>query len=463
MNDHPILTDAGVEAMLTRRAGPGAPAGLAEAICAALAVAPDARRPWWSFLAPPADRTPALRLVWVVAFVGLLLAATVSALFVGGELLRRTNQLTVVPPPTVMLVPSAAPLPSVAPTAGPVAVVTRPIDQVNDLAFAADGSLWLATGAGVVHWDVAGGSATLYGQNDGLPTTGALHVEVAPDGFVWAAGTTWVARFDGSWTAFTEFGAAGKGDVGGMAFEPGGALRTAVANGSTSHLLRYDGRWSATEIVGAEGGALQIGCEWLDVAPNGNVWVNTCGNGVLAFDGSRWTRYDAATTGLPDEPWLAGVAPDGSVWVVMPASCESETTCSNPGHGVARFDGMRWTAYAAESDLAEGDVHLEIGDDGSVWVTDRLAPGKLSRFDGTRWITTQVPDLGEAYPLAVAPDGALWLGSPDGLVRYDGTTVTRHPLPAVETLHDLPPLELPLASGSDRHRVGAGDDHLAGL
>jgi len=108
-------------------------------------------------------------------------------------------------------------------------VVARPIDWVNDLDFAADGTLWLATGAGVVHWDVAGGSATLYGQNDGLPTTGALHVEVAPDGVVWAAGTTWVAGFDGSWTAFTEFGATGRvTQLSDLAFGPDGTLATAA-------------------------------------------------------------------------------------------------------------------------------------------------------------------------------------------------------------------------------------------
>jgi len=170
--------------------------------------------------------------------------------------------------------------------------------------------------------------------------------------------------------------------------------------------------------------------------------VNTCTMGVLAFDGSRWTRHDAAD-GLPDQPWLAGVAPDGSVWIVMPEMCESETSCSNPGHGVARFDGTRWTVYASDAGVAL-DADLGIGGDGSVWA---VGGGSVSRFDGTRWTTVEAPDLAKAYPLAVARDGALWLGSPDGLLRYDGTTVTRHPMPAVETLHDLPPLELPLASG----------------
>lgn len=448
MNDQPILTDASLEAMLARRAGGGAPADMAGEIVAALAGVPEARRPLRSFFTAPVVRAPAMRLAWVVAIVGLLLAAAVSSIFVGGELLRRSNQLTVVPPPTMQPVPSAVPVPSAAPSTGPAVAASRPIDRVNDLAFAADGSLWLATGAGVVHWDVAEGAATPYGQNEGLPATEVMRVAVAPGGGVWAAGTAWLARYDGTWTAFTEFGSAGAAtEVGGMAFGPDGALWAAIGTGSTGYLLRYDGQWSATAIAGIESGEIQTGCGSLGVAPDGTVWVNTCRSGVLAFDGAQWTRYDAATSGLPDEPALAGVAPDGSAWVSMEAMCESETACSDPGHGVARFDGTRWTVYSTESGLADPDVHLEISRDGSVWATYAFAPGAVSRFDGTRWVTAEVSGLEGAHALAAAPDGALWLSSADGLLRYDGATVTRHASPAVDVEPDLPPLVLTPESG----------------
>jgi len=48
-----------------------------------------------ALLARSSDRSRAARLVWIVAVVGLLLAATTSAVFVGSELLRRTSGLTV--------------------------------------------------------------------------------------------------------------------------------------------------------------------------------------------------------------------------------------------------------------------------------------------------------------------------------------------------------------------------------
>jgi hypothetical protein len=69
----------------------------------AIATALDARRadrrPWWSTLVPSVGWSPALRVAWAVVLVGLLLAASVSAVFVGSQLLRRTSVPTVVQPP----------------------------------------------------------------------------------------------------------------------------------------------------------------------------------------------------------------------------------------------------------------------------------------------------------------------------------------------------------------------------
>jgi len=103
MTEQPILTDSTLEAMLARRAGAGAPDGLAMSIATAVDTLPGTRRPWWSVLAPPEGLGPAFRTAWVVALIGLLLAASVSAVYVGRELLRRDSDLSVVPPGSLML------------------------------------------------------------------------------------------------------------------------------------------------------------------------------------------------------------------------------------------------------------------------------------------------------------------------------------------------------------------------
>jgi hypothetical protein len=456
MNDQPILTDTGIEAMLARRAGGGAPAGLAAEIALALTGVPEARRPLRSIFAPPVARTPAMRLAWVVAIVGLLLAATVSAIFVGGELLRRSNELAVVPPPPVVPFPSAAPLPSAAPSAAPDAVVTAPIERVNELAFADDGSLWLATAAGVVHWDVATERATLYGQNEGLPTTEAIRTAVAPDGTVWASGGSWVARFDGAWTSYSESGdlaALGvTGDLGGLAVGPDGTAWVAATTADgRAMLLRFDGAWSVTEAPESVGGFASPWALRLEVAADGAIWADPF-NGVVVFDGTTWNSYTEASNGLPRMPSLAAVAPDGSAWVELSgegcvATGPDSETCATPAAGVARFDGTRWTVFTTADGLVDDDAGLFVGSDGTVWAAGGMVTGAVSRFDGTRWITVEVPELAGAHALAAAPDGALWLSSADGLLRYDGATVTRHALPAIDAQPDLPPLVLTPESG----------------
>lgn len=109
MNAQPILTDADLEAMLRRRAGSGAPVGLADEIMMAQAGLPsDERRPWWSPLAPPDRSAPALRLAWAAAMLALLLVALLAAVFVAGW---RPNEAVVMvpqPSPTVTVDPAEA-------------------------------------------------------------------------------------------------------------------------------------------------------------------------------------------------------------------------------------------------------------------------------------------------------------------------------------------------------------------
>ncbi len=441
------------------RAGPAAPAGLPGAIGARPAGMPDERRPLSHHIMPPVTLSPVLRFAWIIALTGLLLAGAVSSVLVGGELLRRVTERTLIPPTTVLPVPSAPPVA----VDGPVAIAAGPVGEVNDLAFADDGSLWLATGAGIVHWDVAAGSATLYNQRDGLLTPGAVGVDVAPDESIWAGGNhEWLARFDGGWTAFSRNGDLPGLDAGGVlgGFTVGadGTLWVAATDNAGAKLIRFDGTWTVIDVPQSMGfDGTYPWASSLEIAPDGSVWAegwaSTDAPAVAVFDGAAWTVHSKASTGLPRGPSLAGVAPDGTVWVELPAEgCRLTDTdavsCTTPAAGVARFDGTRWTVYTTAEGLAADDANVFVGADGSVWATYGPAPGMVSRFDGTRWVTVAVPELAEAQALAAAPDGSLWLGSPDGLLRYDGTAVTRHALPDLEVpVGELPALELSPSSG----------------
>jgi len=389
---------------------------------------------------------PALRwrpaLIWLLV-VGALVAGAAAALAVGGSLLR-SSWLVVQPEPTAVSAPSGAPA-IVAPTAAPTpeAASDGPVGQIADIAWAPDGTIWAATRHGVLHWDPAAGSATAYGQADGLPTTSAERIAVAADGTAWAGGYGWLARFDGSWTVFTEFAGLSMTYPGPFAVAPDGVLwaqaYTSAADGTPMpRLLRFDGEWSAIPIDVA--GAATSSWFRVAVAPDGTIWGSTYEGGIFAFDGVRWTHHTAASTGLPDAPVLAGVAPDGSAWAVMSAFCEGETgPCHDPGYGVARFDGTRWIRYTTADGLAaDSDVQLAVGPEGSVWATYDLDPETISRFDGTRWTTFVVDELAGWWEAGVAPDGSLWLASAEGLARFDGETVSYPAIPDAAAPAGLP-------------------------
>ena len=64
-------------------------------------------------------------------------------------------------------------------------------------------TLWAATGGGLVQWDLATGTAVVFGEEDGLPAWEVEYVVAAPDGAVWASARDWIARYDGSWQIFS--------------------------------------------------------------------------------------------------------------------------------------------------------------------------------------------------------------------------------------------------------------------
>ena len=145
--------------------------GHVAAFAARLDALPKGRRRWWSALVPGPSWSPALRLAWLVAMVALLLAATVSAIYVGSEMLRRADELAVVPP-AVTPAPSESSEPMAPPWAWATEQVGEPI--VSD------------TVLGTITWRVYRGVfgdeyATLYDPWDGSRATVLRRVGLPAD------------------------------------------------------------------------------------------------------------------------------------------------------------------------------------------------------------------------------------------------------------------------------------------
>ena len=211
----------------------------------------------------------------------------------------------------------------------------------------------------------------------------------------------------------------------------------------------------------------------------GGLWLATGEGGLSRFDGARWRNWGAHNAAAEPYPFEAN-EPMGGFYL------DSHGTGWMGGNGIARWSpdtgifsgfwnwqnnpGMGVTSFTsfaedAAGTLFAGTAYGEIFRfDGTAWAQVPLPPsGYTSAFDalkadgagkiyaalpfdlhvwdGVAWslVTTPTPsyffDLGGINCVAIGPGGVVWIGTNQGLVRWDGTTftlfdTTNSPLPA---------------------------------
>ena len=387
MNSHPILTDAMIETVLERRADHPIPIGLGEAIIRTVAETPRVGRPWWTLLLPPARQAPVQRLVWIVALVGLLLAATASAAFVGSQLLRGVNELAVLPAPTAEATATAAPLPSSEtidrhPAGLQATGVITPSGQVVSLASASalavgsDGSAWVLFSSGLLRVD-PDGSVREWSLADDAAFGAARGLAPSRFGGVWMFDATTLRLFDGE--TFTDVVAA----------PPGGSGPGSVTD--------------ATE------------------GPDGQLWVTT-EQGVFHSDGASWTSLPWPFDALPGE---IGFDARGRLWVGL---------YQYPGPlalGVAMHDEGGWSDPQAGSPVrsirfVRGRIHV-------VRNRDWADPVRWQRVDrrAPLWVVQQHLLPSRSLPTVLSGSSRtrarVCLGSPCSRARRGGRS-TSHPI-----------------------------------
>lgn len=107
------------------------------------------------------------RLAWIVLAAAAVLIAAVGAI-AGSDLLRRDEvRLPPLPSSSADAKPAPSELPALPPPQNPVQIELD--GAIVDLAFGDDGTIWAATGHGLVHWDPAARTGVLYGMDNGLP------------------------------------------------------------------------------------------------------------------------------------------------------------------------------------------------------------------------------------------------------------------------------------------------------
>ncbi|HQF70063.1 MAG TPA: hypothetical protein PLH39_02155, partial [Promineifilum sp.] len=272
-------------------------------------------------------------------------------------------------------------------------IAPRPVasDTLGALLVDAQGALWAGVGDTLRRY--AGDWTTLAAPSD-LPAP-ALTALAYAHGSVWAASAGGVTRLDGGGQTFGVADGLAGDDVRALAVASDGTL-WAASDTPLRGLSRYgpDGWQTVTCPTAAP-----LSADVSDAAQTPSaVWLATP-RGISRFDGAAWRTYDARD-GLPDAPAKALAAAGEIVYAATDA-------------GIARFDGAapdgRWQMV---SDAPARD--LAIAPDGDLWATDGLAVALVGE------------DTASALPLPTtvrgmaAADGAVWLATPDGVLRYDG-------------------------------------------
>jgi len=348
-----------------------------------------------------------------------------------------------------------------------------PDDRVLALHIGPDGVLWLGTGSGLVRRS-ADGAFERRGL-DGLAVTRLLR---AGDGTLWAGtqqGALW--RLDAQGLRAVAPPGAGRGSVHALVEAVAGQLWVGradgidvidAAEGTLLRRLRHDPRlpgglggsevtalWLDREDwvwVGSLGGGLQrhnpqpqaLWVRGADADPasplhrpnarslltdrHGRLWVGTQDAGIALLDASLQPRHRVLLRpGAADQPRVQGLAQaaDGSVWV----AADGELLQFDPGPGAAAAPRMLRRLTAGPVSV----FRLVATDDGLLWLCGfdglyRLRPGeaapqRLALADGSAL-------QGEALVASAGPDGALWVGTSQGLFRVPAGEDRLHPVPA---------------------------------
>jgi ligand-binding sensor domain-containing protein len=262
-------------------------------------------------------------------------------------------------------------------------------NKVTAVAVTPDGAAWF--GFGDDPSSGAGGGVSRFDGQTWHYALGDANVRVlavALDGALWAGTGCGIQRFDGAaWQEMAVCADLGPGNVLDLAFGPGGEVWAATG----LSLVRFDGQ--AWQDMGKM-------VRSIAVAPDGSLWASGWEGGqdsyyVARFDGSSWSQVlDRALLAL-------AVTPDGVVWGL------------DDERGLVRFDGDAWEPVApAAGSSAYG--YLVVAPDGALWLRGQT---HLARLDGEAWTT--YPTVEGVKSMAIAPDGTVWLGTGNGVVRFE--------------------------------------------
>ena len=191
---------------------------------------------------------------------------------------------------------------------------------------------------------------------------------------------------------------------------------------------------------------------------SGNVWVATTTGGVSKYNGTSWTTYRASSGLASDHVWAIAVDGADVKWFGGCTDGYDEwcdyLNCVDAA--VSRFDGSAWTTYiAAYSGLVGSDISaVAIDWWGNKWFGTKYYGYGINKFDGANWTlynSSNVPELESDIITAIAVDneGNIWVGTYGGGVsKYGFETPPPTPTPTATPTATPTPTPTATATGT---------------
>ena len=156
-----------------------------------------------------------------------------------------------------------------------------------------------------------------------------------------------------------------------------------------------------------------------DIDPFGNVWIGTRPydasgtDATLArFDGTQWTTWSSKEGLVGEYIWDLLSDAFGRVWIGL---WPEELSGVRVGGGIGCFDGSEWRFWTERDGLISNWVKtLWMDSTGNLWVGTREG---VSRYDGTAW---QSWAMGSIAGLVEDAYGRIWAGGSGGVSMFDG-------------------------------------------
>jgi len=154
-------------------------------------------------------------------------------------------------------------------------------------------------------------------------------------------------------------------------------------------------------------GLYSLGIRCLLTDRQGIRWIGTH-NGLFRYDGSRMTSYTTKEGLAGNDVSALAESPDGTLWA------------ASENGGLSRRQDGRFVDVALGGHPDDRKLHcVHVDTHGVVWAGGnglyRLAGGRLEHFTRTNGLSAT-----SVYKIAAGDNDTLWLGTDDGLMRFDG-------------------------------------------